>query len=277
MPQSREQFLITRHRIRSVLDYMAEHLDDEHITLHTLAEVAHLSHCHFERVYTQKVGEPPMATLRRLRLRRARDTLARGRARSVSSLAFEAGYGSIAAFSRAFSREFGHAPTRVMQQDGGGRSMPALDIVALPALPGVSLPYDGRASEVVHAGDELSWRVARSGLANWRHWAIHPEGWVDPQRHPEHRVRMRHFIPSDTLPALAGVERSHLPAGEYARLCFVGPHRAEAATLAARVRAETGRAVAAGPTLRHFPTVTPYTAPSERVTCVFLPLAASGR
>jgi len=55
------------------------------------------------------MGMPPMRYLTRWRMRlAANDLTARGR--SVSELAYDLGYSSEAAFTRAFRREFGSPP-----------------------------------------------------------------------------------------------------------------------------------------------------------------------
>ncbi|MFT3736703.1 MAG: AraC family transcriptional regulator [Rhodocyclaceae bacterium] len=272
MPQSREQFLLARRRLQTVMDFMAAHLDDEYLSLDDLASVAHLSRSRFERLYALKVHETPMATLRRLRLQRARDLLITGSTHSVSDLAMQMGYGSIAAFSRAFSRQFGVPPTRASVLVMPDRT-PQLDIINIGAVPVICLPYAGRAAEVFQAGDELTWRIARAGAKQWRHWVVHPDGWVNPQRFPDTWVRMLHCVPSAALPTIKGLDTATLPAGSYARFRFTGPHSADIPQLTARVKQDTGREVIAGPMLRHFPTVPPFTPPSERMTWLLLSVA----
>ncbi|WP_345531771.1 AraC family transcriptional regulator [Viridibacterium curvum] len=254
------------------MDFMAAHLDDEYLSLNDLASVAHLSRSRFERLYATQVHETPMATLRRLRLLRARDLLVAGSTPSVSDLAMQMGYGSIAAFSRAFSRQFGVPPTRASALVIPDRS-PQLDILNIGAVPVISLPYAGRAADVFHAGDELTWRIARAGGKHWRHWVVHPDGWVDPQRFPDTWVRMLHCVPSATLPTIKGLDMTTLPPGSYARFRFMGPHCADIPALTARVTRDTGREVIAGPMLRYFPNVPPFTPPSERMTWLLLSVA----
>lgn len=272
MALSREQFLLQRRRIRDVMDYMDRHLDDEALRLDTLAEVAHLSRFHFERLYAEKVGETPMATLRRLRLTQARQRLLEGTPSSITDLAVQAGYGSVAAFSRAFVRAFDQAPSRLLALPVSRE--PRLEIVSLPTVPVLRTPYSGRAADVFEAGHEVNWAVHNTGARGWRHWAVHPEGWIDPQREPDSRVRMWHCIPAvDIAFPLAGVERGFLPAGDYARFAFVGRQRIDVPTLIARVAAETGWQAVPGPMLRHYPKVPHYTPVAERVEHFYLSVA----
>ncbi|GAB2902543.1 hypothetical protein GCM10027046_34620 [Uliginosibacterium flavum] len=273
MALSREQFLLQRRRIRAVMDYMDQHLDDEALRLDTLADVAHLSRFHFERLYAEKVGESPIATLRRLRLTQARQRLLEGASCTITELAGQAGYGSVAAFSRAFVRAFDQAPSRLLVLPALSRD-PVLEIISLPAVPVLRTPYSGRATDVFEAGHEVNWAVHNAGARGWRHWAVHPEGWIDPQRQPDSRVRMWHCIPAfDIAFQLPGVERGFLPAGDYARFAFVGRQRIDVPALIARVAAETSWRAVPGPMLRHYPKVPHYTPVAERVEHFYLSVA----
>jgi len=65
----------------------------------SLAERAHFSRDHLDRLLAAATGEPPAALRRRLLLERAAWQLAH--AATASEAARDAGYGSVAAFSRA--------------------------------------------------------------------------------------------------------------------------------------------------------------------------------
>lgn len=75
----------------------------------TLAEAAGFSAFHFSRMFAGMVGESPGEFLRRLRLERAAQALQTGQ--RVTETAFEAGYESLEAFSRAFRAAFGCVPS----------------------------------------------------------------------------------------------------------------------------------------------------------------------
>lgn len=95
-------------RIDRVLKYIAEHVAAE-LDLNTLAEVACLSPYHFHRVYAGMLGENVGETVRRLRLHHAAASLVEGGDR-IALVATRAGYGSVAAFGRAFQAAYGVAP-----------------------------------------------------------------------------------------------------------------------------------------------------------------------
>jgi AraC family transcriptional regulator len=95
-------------RIERVAIYIADHLD-EPLSVERLAGVACFSPYHFHRIYRALTNETVSATLRRLRLHRAAGDLSRS-GMPVSKVARRAGYGSAAAFSRAFVAAYGMPP-----------------------------------------------------------------------------------------------------------------------------------------------------------------------
>jgi AraC-like DNA-binding protein len=96
-------------RLRDVIDAVIEALD-ERLDGRALAARAMLSPFHFNRLVRAGIGEPPAAFRRRLLLERAAWRLGRGV--SVTDAGLEAGYDAIEAFSRAFTRAHGMAPSR---------------------------------------------------------------------------------------------------------------------------------------------------------------------
>jgi AraC-like DNA-binding protein len=97
-------------RLRGILDLVEASLDDPATTGEGLAARACLSRFHFDRLVTAALGEPPGAFRRRLLLERAAHRLATS-GDQVIEVAFDAGYGSPEAFTRAFARAFGSTPS----------------------------------------------------------------------------------------------------------------------------------------------------------------------
>jgi AraC-like DNA-binding protein len=93
------------------LDTLAETLD---LGADERAQRLHLSRFHLDRVVSATGGEPPERMRRRLLLERAAYRLVSSE-RQVVDVAFEAGYGSHEAFTRAFVREYGTAPSHWRQ------------------------------------------------------------------------------------------------------------------------------------------------------------------
>lgn len=101
---------LDRHlaRIQRVIDHIVAHVD-EPIDLDRLAAVACFAPYHFHRAYRYLLGETVAETVRRLRLHRAAGTLLDSET-AVAKIARRAGYGSVAAFTRAFAGEYGRPP-----------------------------------------------------------------------------------------------------------------------------------------------------------------------
>lgn len=98
-----------RERIGRVLAHIEANLDRA-MSLEELAGVACFSPHHFHRIFRGMVGEGVAEFLRRLRLERAAHSLRTSR-RPVTRIAFEAGYQSHEAFTRAFKEMSGHSPS----------------------------------------------------------------------------------------------------------------------------------------------------------------------
>ncbi len=91
------------------LAWLDAHLHEEHLRPDDLAQAMHVSRATLDRRFSE-LGETPAACLRRLRLERAARLLAEG-AGNVSEVAYATGFPSLSAFSHAYRRQFGHAPT----------------------------------------------------------------------------------------------------------------------------------------------------------------------
>jgi AraC family transcriptional regulator len=92
-----------------VLVHIQQNLD-ETLSLGDLARVAHFSPHYFHRIFHGMVGETIAEHVRRLRLERAAQRL-RHADLPVTRVAFEAGYETHEAFTRAFHARFGASPS----------------------------------------------------------------------------------------------------------------------------------------------------------------------
>lgn len=95
-------------RMLKVLEFIQGHLDED-VLLEDLAEVACFSPYHFHRIFRGMIGESVKGHVRRLRLERAAQRLKHSR-RSITDIAFEAGYEAHESFTRAFGDMFGASP-----------------------------------------------------------------------------------------------------------------------------------------------------------------------
>jgi AraC-like DNA-binding protein len=84
-------------------------------TAEALAQEVNMSRSAFADRFTAITGQPPMRYLTGWRMQLARNYLAETR-RTVAQIAYEVGYESEAAFSRAFHRECGHPPAAWRRQ-----------------------------------------------------------------------------------------------------------------------------------------------------------------
>ncbi len=96
-------------RLRDLIDLVLGSLDEPGADGRALAERAHFSRDHLDRLLAAATGESPVGLRRRLLLERAAWQLRAGAA-TASEAATAAGYGSPAAFSRAFARAYGEPP-----------------------------------------------------------------------------------------------------------------------------------------------------------------------
>jgi len=95
----------------AVLAWIEQRLDDP-LSVETIAARASLSPYHFSRLFSAAMGRGVMAHVRGRRLVRAAQRLTADPDLRLVDLAFECGFDSQEAFTRAFARLFGVAPGR---------------------------------------------------------------------------------------------------------------------------------------------------------------------
>jgi AraC-like DNA-binding protein len=108
-PQARSGWLgaLRNERIGPVLALIHRH-PERPWTVASLAAAAHLSRALFAQRFTELVGEPPIGYLTRHRIEVATTLLRQGA--TISEAARQVGYGSAAAFSRAYKHLTGGPP-----------------------------------------------------------------------------------------------------------------------------------------------------------------------
>jgi AraC-like DNA-binding protein len=98
-------------RLRRLIDVVVTSIDDDDLTSpRDLAQRAYLSRFHFDRLFKAGVLETPHALRQRLLLERAAYPLD-VTPEPVTEIAFDAGFGSLEAFTRPFRRAFGRSPS----------------------------------------------------------------------------------------------------------------------------------------------------------------------
>ena len=105
-----------RHRLNRVVNFAQCNLS-EPLSLDDLADVACLSKFHFSRLFRTYLKETPLAFLWRLRLEQAARRLAFVPEARVTDIAYECGFASPEALSRAFRRHFGASPSQFKHEN----------------------------------------------------------------------------------------------------------------------------------------------------------------
>lgn len=272
MSVSVESFVRQMNSVRRVTDYIGGHIDED-LTLDRLADVACLSPSHIDRLYARKVGESPFDTLRRLRLKRACSQILTG-TQPLQDLALAAGYGSQAAFTRAFVRQFGHAPSLVRREPARAPapSTSTLRLVKLPDQPIIRIPYAGALRESWPGVHRMMGELSVAGAKSWRTWRTldldKPFGTeID-------RANVDFFVPASGQPQnVRHVDYAMLPGGlhaVYECLELERPH--SLAPLLQRIERELQHRYTGGKILRGEVTCNAYTAPQERRIAYWLPV-----
>jgi AraC family transcriptional regulator len=183
-------------RVARVTDHIAENLDAA-LDIERLAAVANFSPFHFHRIYREATGETAADTVRRLRLHRAAVELLRDDA-PLERVAKRAGYGTLAAFSRAFSSDYGVPPGTYRLR---GRLLPPppkravesgetyeVDIAPFKGAHLAALTHRGDYQEIGNAFEKVyAWATARNLIGlNTRSIGIY---YHDPLSTPPSELR----------------------------------------------------------------------------------------
>lgn len=159
-------------RVARAMAHLSANLDRTP-SLEELAAVAAFSPFHFHRVYREIAGETPAETLARGRLSRAAHELLRTD-QPIARIARRAGYGSAAAFTRAFRAAHGIPPGAYRARGGIGaiarppglvEEQPAMHAVTIreePAMRLAVIPHRGAYTGIGAVFDRLMpWAGAR--------------------------------------------------------------------------------------------------------------------
>ncbi|AZR83847.1 AraC family transcriptional regulator [Bordetella pertussis] len=218
-------------RLEPVLAWLAARPDAD-ADLHRLAKLACLSPYYFHRVYRALLGETVHATVQRMRLARASVALAQGKG-SLRQVADRAGYASEAAFSRAFSAQYGLPPGRYRAKRSSPFNPEELRMYPLTMedFPGLSLAilaHQGDYQEIGNTFDRLALLAAIQDLV--RDGMQPPPRYIgvyydDPAQVARDALRSRAGVslPPGTA-APAPFEPLDIPAMRCAVLEYTGPY-----------------------------------------------------
>ena len=273
-------------RVERVVAHIGAHLD-ETLELETLAGIAAFSPYHFHRVYRSLMGETAADTLRRLRLVRAAGDLVQGAA-PMAGIATRAGYGSVAAFTRAFGAMYGMPPAAYRRR--GGLVIPAfqpdteestmydVEFRTTPTLRLAGLRHRGPYIQIGAAFDRLFARAGGRGLIGpaTRMLGIY---YDDPQSVPAAALRSDATITvGDEVADDGDVRILTLAGGRHAVVLHRGPYSELERAYAWLYRGwlpQSGHEAADRPCFEEYLNNPRELPPEEWLTAVHLPLMAA--
>ena len=97
-------------RMEAVLNYIENHLDDS-LSLERLSRQSNLSPFHFHRQFRAFTGYPVYKMLQLIRLKRASKELVFSKGKSITNIAYDAGFENAESFSRAFKTVLQQTPS----------------------------------------------------------------------------------------------------------------------------------------------------------------------
>ena len=144
---------------------------DMALDLAELARAAKLSPFHFHRIFRGMVGETPLEMHRRLRLERAASQLLCGTS-PVTAIAFDAGYETHEAFTRAFRDAYGTSPSAFRQSAAGREGCAGVPRVALATRSGIHFTPTVRLDNLQLAQGEPNMKVILENMPPLRVAAV---------------------------------------------------------------------------------------------------------
>jgi AraC family transcriptional regulator len=217
-------------RIARVTDHIAENLDAD-LNVERLAEVAYFSPFHFHRIYREATGETLTDTVRRLRLHRAAVELTRDDA-PLERIARRAGYGTLAAFSRAFASDYGVPPGAYRLR---GKLLPPnpkkphamtmqyrVEIAPFAGARLAAIEHHGDYQKIGNSFAKVQIFFTANGLPFSRSFGIY---FDDPESIPENNLRAEAGLMTEAkLPAHAKIREVKIPAMLCASVLHKGPY-----------------------------------------------------
>lgn len=288
-----------KERLLRVLVHIQQHLDQP-LSLEELAGCARVSPFHFHHVFTGMLGESPKSHIRRLRLERAATRLKHSR-QPVVQVAFEAGYETHEAFTRAFKSAFGVSPSLFRQRETPARAPRAPS--GIHYLEGKALTNFKTTRPGDHKMNVTIKTMAPIWVAFMRHvgpydqcgtaWdqllpALGKEGLIgadtqfigvshdDPEVTPPEKRRYDACVTVDASYAPRGaIGVQNIPGGEYAMLTHLGPYAKLGESygkLLGQWLPRSGRELRATPCFEIYLNAPDNTAPEDLITDIYAPL-----
>jgi len=226
-----------QRRFQALVDYIFDNLDSR-LDLERLSEVACISSYHLHRLYRCYYGETLAETVRRIRLHYAAEALLNTDT-TLDLIGKKAGYTSVQAFSRAFSKAFGEPPAAFRKRQNlvpfeleprpAGSASPHgfhVSVTTLPVMRLWGIPHTGSFLDIGQSFEQLLMWLGT-------HQLFHPGlrlGGIymnDPESVPPRELQSLAGaigLEECQWPSDLTLECQTLPAGDYAVLRFKGPY-----------------------------------------------------
>jgi AraC family transcriptional regulator len=231
---------------------------DQALDLEALAHEAALSPFHFHRIFRGMIGETPLELHRRLRMERAAFTLLEATT-PITTIAFDAGYDTHEAFTRAFRDRFACSPTEFRRSPNAegvecrrplqielaarsgihfdpagldnrivhfirGETVMNVDIKDMEEIRTIGVRHVGPYSQISEAFGRLGEIAGRAGILGTKPTMI-AIYYDDPEVTPEGELRSDAAIAvPESAPVPKGTVEERFPAGRYACTVHEGPY-----------------------------------------------------
>jgi AraC family transcriptional regulator len=210
-------------RVERVHAYLSEHLDRD-LDLDHLAGVACFSPFHFHRIYHALQGETVAESVRRMRLHRAAIDLIEGEV-PIARVATRAGYGSQAAFTRAFRAAYG-TPPAAYRVSSSGHFAGTVTIRRSDPVAVIARRHEGDYETIGGTFERLNMTAVGRGWVGptTRYFGLY---YDDPSATPAHARRSDACLtgpPGATFDGDPDLRPLTIAGGAYAVLLHVGPY-----------------------------------------------------
>jgi len=166
--------VVTDAAVKRAMELIHRQYADE-LTIEQLARCAGLSRTVLAQRFDSAFGQSPMRYCVGWRLRVAAEMLERDRC-TASEVAYAVGFGSEAAFNRAFRRRYGEPPARWVRQRAADtlRELPRQQVLHCKAKDGTQLAWSrvGHGFPLVKTANWLNHLEFDWQSPVWRHWLL---------------------------------------------------------------------------------------------------------
>jgi len=209
-------------RIERVVIYIHDNLDAP-LDMEQLGEIACLSPHHWHRIYREIMGETASQTVRRRRLWRAAHQLLHS-PDTIEQIAVAAHYGSTAAFTRAFTHQYGTSPS-LYRNKGKTAQMTHIEKRSTAPIELIGMDHQGPHYEIGRTFDHLfAWASTTDGMITEETKGI-AVFFDDPRDKAPENLTSLAAIPLPAGKAAAEGTRTYmLPGGPHAVARHVGPY-----------------------------------------------------